>query len=72
MEKVNINEKFGDWFLDLSKYVATAMILTSLFADLQEPWLVVVSTLILCVSIFAAIYFYKQQNKKSNSKKNKK
>jgi hypothetical protein len=32
-------EEFGKWVMDVAKYVATAVILTSIFSDITQKWL---------------------------------
>jgi len=36
---MNLKEEIGKWFLDVAKYVLTAMLLTSLISGLSEPWI---------------------------------
>ena len=57
-----VREKFGDYLMDISKYVLTAVIITTLFNDLVSNNLLVyvigVSTML--VTLFVALfYFYK-------------
>ena len=48
-----MRKKFGDWLLDIAKYMATAILLTSIFSDMQNIWtyiivaITVVATLLL-------------------------
>ena len=65
MEKINIKEKFGDWFLDIAKYVATASILSSLLTDTYEYWYVVASVLLL-FAITIAFFLYRSCDKTSD------
>ena len=34
-----MKKKFGDWLLDIAKYMATAILLTSVFDDIRESWI---------------------------------
>jgi hypothetical protein len=34
--KYTMRKKLGDWLLDVSKYVATAVIITSVFGDIES------------------------------------
>ena len=33
--------EFGKWLLDIAKYLITAMLLASIFSDMNDPWSVV-------------------------------
>ena len=62
--KVNVKEKFGDYLMDVSKYVLTAVMLTALFDDvLTKVWMKYVFglTFILLVIIMTLFYFYKDK-----------
>lgn len=62
--KVNVKEKFGDYLMDVSKYVLTAVMLTALFDDvLTKVWMKYVFGLmfILLVIIMTLFYFYKDK-----------
>jgi hypothetical protein len=36
----NIKEELGKWLMDVSKYIATAVILTSVFGEIQQKWII--------------------------------
>lgn len=38
-----MRKKFGDWLLDIAKYMATAILLTSIFDEIRESWISYVS-----------------------------
>lgn len=57
-----MREKFGDYLMDISKYVLTAVIITTLFNDLVSNTLLVyvIGVLTMLVTLFVALfYFYK-------------
>jgi hypothetical protein len=37
---VNLKQEFGKWFLDVAKYVITAMLLTSMIEGMSQTWIV--------------------------------
>ena len=37
---MNIKQEFGKWFLDVAKYVLTAMLLTAMIDGLSQLWLI--------------------------------
>lgn len=72
--KINISEKFGDWFLDIAKYIATATILASLFSNVNGSWLVSIAGMMLLGALIIAIVLFSianNSNKVSTTKKNK-
>ena len=48
---MNIKQEFGKWFLDVAKYVLTAMLLSSMIEGLSQVWLINVSVavIVLCL-----------------------
>lgn len=59
-----MREKIGDWLLDVSKYVVTAVLLTTLFADVEQKWVVYVGGVIAAVVPFGWGYFLLKGTKK--------
>jgi len=49
---VNIKQEFGKWFLDVAKYVLTAMILTSMIEGLSQVWLIVGASVLMTICLF--------------------
>lgn len=37
---VNVKQEFGKWFLDVAKYVLTAMLLTAMIEGLSQKWII--------------------------------
>ena len=35
-----MKKELGKWLMDIAKYITTAVILTSIFGDIEERWLV--------------------------------
>jgi len=53
---MNVKQEFGKWFLDVAKYVLTAMLLTSMIEGLSQNWIIGVSvSVILICLIFGGI-----------------
>ena len=63
-EWINVREKFGDYLMDISKYVFTAVILATLFDDiLTEGWIkaLIGFAFVLLVTLFTLFYFYRNK-----------
>ena len=48
---MNIKQEFGKWFLDVAKYVLTAMLLSSMIEGLSQVWLINVSVAVTLLSL---------------------
>ena len=64
-------EKFGDWLLDVAKYMTTAVIITSLFDSFGSKWALAIGFIAVVVSFYIGISFF-ADNKKTNRRKGKK
>lgn len=66
VKRISVWEKVADFLMDISKYVLTAVIITSAFDELSEvPWVMYVSGVIgasflLFCSIFIIIFISKE------------
>jgi len=69
---VNIKQEFGKWFLDVAKYVLTAMILSSMIEGLSQTWLIVGASaiMILCL-VFGAILLRKGRDEEERRQRNR-
>lgn len=58
--RMNVKQEFGKWFLDVAKYVLTAMLLSSMIEGLNQMWLLTVTAAVtvLCL-LFGAILLRK-------------
>lgn len=36
----SMRKELGKWLMDIAKYITTAVVLTSIFGDLQEEWII--------------------------------
>ncbi len=69
---MNIKQEFGKWFLDVAKYVLTAMILSSMIEGLSQTWLIVGASaiMILCL-VFGAILLRKGRDEEERRQRNR-
>ena len=35
-----MKKELGKWLMDIAKYITTAVVLTSIFGDVQEKWII--------------------------------
>ena len=51
--KTQTKKKFAEWLMDIAKYMLTAILLSSIFKDFENKWLVYISC---SVSVFLILY----------------
>ena len=70
-----MKKELGKWFMDIAKYLATAILLSSMFSDLSDYRLVLTAfgTALACLAI--GLYIVRKseevENKKKKHKKNR-
>ena len=69
---VNLKQEFGKWFLDVAKYVITAMLLTSMIEGMSQTWIVATTAAlsILCL-VFGAILMQKGRDEEDRRERNR-
>lgn len=63
-----VKEKIGEWLMDISKYMVTAMLLTSVFGNMEQPWLFWIAIFVAALVFVLGVYLIKVSND-NNSKK---
>ena len=66
-----MKKEFGKWLLDIAKYIVTAVILSSIFSDLNDKLIVyIISASAVVVSMtFGLLLLKDEKPKKKKSKK---
>ena len=69
---MNIKQEFGKWYLDVAKYVLTAMLLTTMIEGMSQQWIVVGSIIImvLCL-VFGALLMRKGREDEERRERNR-
>lgn len=47
-----MEEEFGKWLLDVAKYIVTALLLSTIFADMNEPVILYIAVVISMALLF--------------------
>jgi len=56
-----IKKEIGKWFLDVAKYVATAVLISSFLGSFEHKWAVYfVGAIIVAVGFLTGLYFIKE------------
>jgi hypothetical protein len=60
-----MKKEFGKWLMDIAKYLTTAVLLASVFSDLDEKWIIyVIVTISIALSLGVGLWLLKEPNKK--------
>ena len=51
-----MRKKFGDWLLDIAKYMATAILLTSILSDMQNIWTYVIVAITVVATLLLGLW----------------
>ena len=61
---MQVKEKIGQWFLDVSKYVFTAVFVSSFLGSINQKWILyLTSVFIVCICFFVGLVFLKNNKK---------
>ena len=69
-----MKREFGKWLLDIAKYMVTALLLSTIFADIHEPiifYLAAIFSFVLLIIGLAVFYNIDQEEKKKLKKEKK-
>ncbi|MCL2650029.1 MAG: hypothetical protein FWD60_03255 [Candidatus Azobacteroides sp.] len=57
-----MKKEVGKWFMDIAKYVATAILISSFLGSLENKWAVyIVGAIIVAVGFSLGLYFIKEK-----------
>ena len=66
-----MRKEIGKWFMDIAKYVATAVLIASFLGSFQQKWVMyVLGSLAVILSMCIGLLFIKNDKTISNDKKN--
>ncbi|HIR73218.1 MAG TPA: hypothetical protein IAB96_06785 [Candidatus Coprenecus pullicola] len=51
-----MRKKFGDWLLDIAKYMVTAILLTSIFSDMQNVWTYIIVAITVVATLLMGLW----------------
>ena len=59
-----MKKELGKWLMDIAKYITTAVVLSSIFGDVQEKWVIYVGgSLSIVVTLLAGLWLVKDNKK---------
>ena len=62
-----MRKEFGKWLMDIAKYITTAVILTSIFDEIDQKWVIYVGGII-SILLTLGIGLWLVQDKKEKGK----
>lgn len=64
MNKESIKEELGKWLMDIAKYMATALLLSSAFGDMGKPWVITAVITATALTLFAGLSLVANKKRK--------
>jgi hypothetical protein len=62
-----MRKEFGKWLMDIAKYITTAVILTSIFGEIDQKWVIYVGGII-SILLTLGVGLWLVQDKKEKGK----
>ena len=60
-----MRKEFGKWVLDIAKYITTAVILTSIFGEIDQKWVIYVGGIIsILLTLGIGLWLVQDKNEK--------
>lgn len=67
-----MKKEFGKWLMDIAKYMVTALLLSTIFADMQEPVIIYVVVILSIVVLIIGLYWVNEAEKEESKSIKKK
>lgn len=65
-----MKKEFGKWLMDIAKYITTAVILSSIFSDIQETWILYASGILTAsIALIWGLYLVKERPIKNKKRR---
>jgi hypothetical protein len=59
-----MKKELGKWLMDIAKYITTAVILTSIFGDVEQKWIIYLGgSLTVIVTLLAGLWLVQEKKK---------
>ena len=69
-KKLEIKKELGKWLMDISKYITTAVVLSSIFGGITETWKILsLGFFTIAVSIITGLVLIRSAEKEEKNKK---
>jgi len=62
--KKETKKKIGEWLMDVSKYMLTAVLISTIFKDLENKWIIyIVGFIAVIISLYIGIGLFDKNSK---------
>jgi len=59
-----MRKEIGKWFMDIAKYVATAVLISSFLGSFERKWIIyIIALVIVMLCLFLGLHFLKDKKK---------
>lgn len=59
-----MRKELGKWLMDIAKYITTAVILTSIFGEVEKKWIIYIGGLLsVIITLSAGLWLVKDKKK---------
>jgi len=59
-----MRKELGKWLMDIAKYITTAVVLSSIFGNVQEKWIIYLGgSLAIIVTLLAGLWLVRDKKK---------
>ncbi len=59
-----MRKELGKWLMDIAKYITTAVVLTSIFGDVEQKWIIYIGgSLTIVITLLAGLWLVKDKKK---------
>lgn len=58
-----MKRELGKWLMDIAKYMATALLISSVFGDISNRWILVIVTITMAALLIGGLYLVGNKQK---------
>ena len=58
-----MKRELGKWLMDIAKYMATALLISSVFGDISNGWILVIVTITMAALLIGGLYLVGNKQK---------
>ena len=67
-----MKREFGKWLMDIAKYMVTALLLSTIFSDMQEPIIIYVVVILSIIVLIIGLYWVNEAEIENTKNKRRK
>ena len=67
-----MKKEFGKWLMDIAKYMVTALLLSTIFAEMNEPIIIYMVVILSSIVLGFGLYWVNKGEQEQENKKKKK